>query len=105
MRERRKLSFVGIVIVALALSRKGDVMSQPQVVIDGVPAATADGAPMVELVLKQVQGTLRSIPPQRRREAEMVREAVRRSVRGAINEAWGKKPIVKVMINVIEANA
>ena len=105
VRERRKLSFVGIVIVALALSRKGDVMSQPQVVIDGVPAETADGAPMVELVLKQVQGTLRSIPPQRRREAEMVREAVRRSVRGAINEAWGKKPIVKVMINVIEANA
>ncbi len=105
VRERRKLSFVGIVIVALALSRKGDVMSQPQVVIDGVPAATADGAPMVELVLKQVQGTLRSIPPQRRREAEMVREAVRRSVRGAINEAWGKKPIVKVMINVIETNA
>jgi ribonuclease J len=105
VRERRKLSFVGIVVVALALSRKGDVMSQPQVVIDGVPAETADGAPMVELVLKQVQGTLRSIPPQRRREAEMVREAVRRSVRGAINEAWGKKPIVKVMINVIEANA
>ena len=105
VRERRKLSFVGIVIVALALSRKGDVMSQPQVVIDGVPAETADGAPMVELVLKQVQGTLRSIPPQRRREAEMVREAVRRSVRGAIDEAWGKKPIVKVMINVIEANA
>ena len=69
-------SFVGIVIVALALSRKGDVMSQPQVVIDGVPAATADGAPMVELVAEAGAGHLRSIPPQRRREAEMVREAV-----------------------------
>lgn len=103
VRERRKLSFVGIVIVALALSRRGDVMGEPQIVIDGVPAETAEGAPMLDVVEKSVHGTLRSIPPQRRREVEMVREAVRRSVRGAINEVWGKKPIVKVMINVIEA--
>jgi hypothetical protein len=28
----------------------------------------------------------------------MVREAVRRSVRSAVERAWGKRPIVKVMM-------
>jgi ribonuclease J len=32
----------------------------------------------------------------------MVGEAVRRSVRGAVANAWGKKPIVKVLLTVIE---
>jgi ribonuclease J len=102
VRERRKLSAVGIVVVALALTRKGEIVAEPQVIIDGVPAETAAGDPMIEVVLTTVNGTLRSIPTARRKEAEMVREAVRRSVRGAVNEAWGKKPIVKVMINVVE---
>ena len=41
-----------------------------------------------------VDGTLRRIPPKRRGD-RMVREAVRRAVRAAVNEAWGKRPIVQ----------
>jgi ribonuclease J len=29
-----------------------------------------------------------------------VREAVRRAVRSAVDRAWGKKPIVKVLVGV-----
>ena len=35
-------------------------------------------------------------------DPKLVREAVRRSVRAAIGQAWGKRPICKVMINVID---
>ncbi len=102
VRERRKLSFVGIVVVSLVLSRRGETLAEPQVVLDGVPKDTADGESMEEVVLTAVEGTLRSIPPARRRDVGMVEEAVRRSVRNTIDNAWGKKPIVKVMASVVE---
>lgn len=102
VRERRKLAIVGIVAVALALTRRGELAADPQVVLDGVPYEDADGEPMDEIALTAIEGTLRSIPRDRRRDVEMVSEAVRRGVRGAIANAWGKKPIVKVLVSVIE---
>lgn len=105
VRERRKLAAVGLVAVALALSRKGELMSDPRVAMDGVPAEDDEGEPMAEIVLSAIEGTLRSIPRERRRDLEMVTEAVRRSVRSAVADAWGKKPIVKVLLSVIEGKA
>ena len=35
---------------------------------------------------------------QRRKDLDLVQEAVRRAVRGAANEAWGKKPLVTVFV-------
>ncbi len=57
------------------------------------------------IVLDAVEGTLKSIPPARRRDVETVREAVRRAVRSAVDNAWGKKPIVKVLVAVIDGKA
>lgn len=102
VRQRRKLSAVGIVLVSLCLSRKGAVLADPQVVLDGVPAANANGDEMLELVLDAIDGTLRSIPQQGRKSPELIAESVRRAVRAAVNEAWGKKPICKVLVNVID---
>jgi ribonuclease J len=54
-------------------------------------------------VLDAVDGTLRSIPEKNRKNPEALGEAVRRSVRAAVNEVWGKKPICKVLVNVVES--
>lgn len=102
VKVRRKLSFVGIAVVAMALSRRGEVLSEPGVVLEGIPAADRDGDSMREIVLDAIDGTLRSIPPKRRADHGMVREAVQRAVRSAINEAWGKKPVVKVLLSVVD---
>ena len=103
VRARRKLAAVGIVFVTLSLSRRGDVLSDPLAVLDGVPAATADGDAMLDVVLDAVDGTLRSIPAKGRKAPDLVAEAIRRAVRSAVNEAWGKKPICKVLVNVVES--
>ena len=92
---------VGVVVVSLVLSRKGAVLADPLAVIDGVPAANAEGDDMLDIVLDTVDGTLRSIPPQNRKNPESIAESVRRAVRAAVNEAWGKKPICKVLVNLI----
>ncbi len=102
VKARRKLSFAGIVVVAMCMSRRGDILSEPDIVLEGIPFEDAEGEDMTEIVLDAIDGTLRSIPQKRRGDLDMVKEAVFKSVRGAINEAWGKKPIVKVLMTVVD---
>lgn len=103
VKARRKLSFVGIAVVSLVISRRGDVLGEPGLVLEGIPAADADGEAMREVVFDAIDGTFRSIPPKRRSDLAMLQEAVQKAVRAAINEAWGKKPVVKVLLSVVEA--
>jgi ribonuclease J len=98
VRERRSLAYVGVVIVALARSGRGGVSPEAEIVLDGVPQADVEGRPMTEIVRRTVEGTLRSIPRDRQKDTEMVREAVRRAVRAAVDDAWGKRPVVKVLM-------
>jgi len=102
VRDRRRLSFSGMVAIALAMGRRGELLGEPEIAIEGIPGETADGEPMSEVVLTAVDGTLRSIPPAKRRDVELVRDAVRRGVRAAVDQVWGKKPIAKVLINVVD---
>jgi ribonuclease J len=98
VRERRSLAFAGVVIVALARSSRGDVLAEAEVALDGVPVSDAGGRPMIDIVREAVEGTVVSIPRERRRDGEMVREAVRRAVRSAVERVWGKRPIAKVLL-------
>lgn len=102
VKARRKLSFVGIVVIAMTLTRRGEVLGEPGVVLEGIPAVGADGDPMREIVLDAIDGTIRSIPPKRRGDRVMLQDAVQRAVRSAINETWGKKPVVKVLVSVVD---
>ncbi len=102
VRERRKLAVVGVISVSIVLSRRGEVVADPQIMLDGVPTEDAEGESMGDIVLDAIDGTLDGIPPARRRDPELVREAVRRSVRAAVDQIWGKKPIVKVLVTMLE---
>jgi ribonuclease J len=97
VRERRALAFAGIVVVSLVRSARGDIAGS-EIVLDGVPTTDADGRKMVEIVRDAVDGTLASIPRDRRKDGELVREAVRRAVRSAVEHVWGKRPIAKVLL-------
>ena len=67
-------------------------------VLDGVPTADAEGRAMTDIVVDAVEGTIDSIPAGRRKDAELVLKAVRRAVRAAVEEAWGKRPITKILV-------
>jgi ribonuclease J len=89
-------------MVAIAMTRKGEVLGDPEIELDGVPEFDADGDEMFDIVADAVDGTIDSMPARKLKEIKVVREAVRRSVRAAVYEVWGKKPITKVLINVID---
>ena len=50
------------------------------------------------MLASAVDGCLLSIPKSRRKDEDLVAEAVRRSIRAAANERWGKKPITEVTV-------
>lgn len=101
VRERRKLAFCGIACVAIALDSKGEICADPEVALDGIPETTQDGRLMEEVVFKAVDGTLESIPQKRRKDDKLVADAIKRAVRAAIDQAWGKKPVVKVLVCLV----
>jgi ribonuclease J len=95
---RRRLSFAGIVTVALALDEKGVLAADPEIELIGVPEADASGASMTEIARDAVEQAFESLPKARRRDPDTVAEAVRRGVRAAIAQRWNKKPIVHVHV-------
>ncbi len=101
VRERRKLSFAGIVSVSLVLTTKGELVADPEVALSGLPAADTYGTPFSEIVRNAAIGTVKSIPRPRRKDPAVVSEAVRRGVRSAVNQAWGKKPMCSVLLTVL----
>ncbi len=99
--ERRRLAFSGHVAVSIVLDDNGDLTLDPEIMTTGLPGADADGRPLEEAVMNAVLGTLESIPRRRRRDPEVVREAVRRTARAAVRDAWGKKPVCAVFVAVV----
>jgi ribonuclease J len=99
--ERRKLAFAGHVAVSVVLDGKGGVMVDPEIALTGLPLQGVSGHPFEETVMTAVLGTIDSIPRARRRDADLVREAIRRSVRAAVRQAWGKKPLCTVFVAIV----
>ena len=44
---------------------------------------------------------LDGIPRPRRKDSDLVSEAVRRGLRGELADAWGKRPICAVMVSIV----
>jgi ribonuclease J len=99
--ERRKLSFAGHVGVSLVVDRKGEQMADPDIALTGLPLKDGSGRPFEEAVMNAVLGTLDSIPRPQKRDPDVLAEAVRRAVRAAVAEAWGKKPVCTVFVAVV----
>ena len=90
-----------MVSVALALSEKGQLMTDPEIELIGVPETDAGGRPMEEIAREAIDEAFAALPKPRLRDPDEVAEAVRRAVRGAIAQAWRKKPICHVHVLVV----
>jgi len=96
--ERRKLSYVGHVGISLLLDQKFNIAGDPELETVGLPENDARGDALADILFDAAIGAVESIPRVRRKDLELVRESVRRAIRAAGNESWGKKPVVTVFI-------
>ncbi|AGF74557.1 hypothetical protein BAnh1_06780 [Bartonella australis AUST/NH1] len=97
--ERRKLSYVGYVSVSLHMNSKHDLLSDIGLTTFGLPANNGKGELLKDILLDIVGNTVHNIPRIKRKNSELIREATRRSVRAAVNEIWGKKPVCTVFLH------
>jgi ribonuclease J len=96
--DRRRLGFVGVVSVALALDERGMLIADPEVELIGVPEADADGQSFMEIARGAALETVEQLPRAHRRDPDAVSESVRRAVRAAVAAGWGKKPLCLVHV-------
>ncbi|MBV5264447.1 ribonuclease J [Pinisolibacter aquiterrae] len=98
---RRKASFAGVITVALVIDAKGTALADPAIVLIGIPEEDARGKLFRDTVEVAASATLDGLPRPKRKDTAVVADAVKRAVRGAVNERWGKKPIVEVTVTVV----
>lgn len=96
--ERRKLSYVGHVGASIVLDRHGELADDIDLSLYGLPELTADGDYFDDVLFKAIEGALAGIPKKRRKDEDMVRDAISRAVRAEARNNWGKKPITTVFV-------
>ncbi|MFY9629460.1 MAG: ribonuclease J [Methylocystis sp.] len=98
VRERVKLAFAGVVSIALALNKQGDMIGDPDIVFAGLPQRGKNNADMGDVIDDAVFKTFDGLSRPRRRDFDAVANAVEKAVRGAVYSTWGKKPLVHVLV-------
>jgi ribonuclease J len=96
--ERRRLSFAGAISVALSITERGDMAEGPSLDLIGIPQRDREGRSMHEVVHDALMQTFDSLPRGLRRDPDAIAEALRRAVRAAVAERWGKKPMCYVHV-------
>src|SRR5436309_8057487 len=99
--DRKRLSFSGIISVAIAINEKGQLLADPEIELIGIPEKTADGMAMDDIAYNAVVETFDTSPKPRRRDPDSVGEAIRRGVRAAVAQHWRKKPNVTVHVLIV----
>ncbi|KQX42740.1 MBL fold metallo-hydrolase [Devosia sp. Root436] len=97
VKGRRRLSFGGHVVVSLAVNGGGQVVSGPDLVIEGLPETEDES--LSELVEDTIAGVLKSMPPKRRSDTEVLNSALFKAIRNEVNAYWGRKPNVSVFVH------
>jgi ribonuclease J len=99
--DRRRLGFVGVVSIALALDSKGTLAGEPEIETTGIPELTMDGRRLHDVVHEAAIETVGSLPRARRRDPDSVADSVKHGVRAAVAAQWGKKPLCIVHVLTI----
>jgi ribonuclease J len=99
MRERRKLAYAGQVTVALAVNRKGALISGPDVRATGLAESEEFSIEQfLDALAQSAEEAFEALPIESRRSEEATETAIARQVKRDINRIWGKKPVVDAMV-------
>jgi ribonuclease J len=92
LKERRKISYNGVVFIAVPIDAANRLAGQVEVELVGAPAD--DG--MVKLTDWTLDAVERAIPSNGRLTPDRAEQDITRAVRRELSRRWGKKPVVIV---------
>jgi ribonuclease J len=95
LKDRRRVILNGSAVATVVLDRQGRLVAPPAISLIGLveEAAATAAAPILRDAVERTIGTLPAGP---RRDDDVVRDAVRRTLRRAINERFGKRPLIEL---------
>jgi ribonuclease J len=96
--DRRRLGFAGVISIALAITERGELVTDPEVTLTGIPDADAQGRRIEDIAYDAAVEAFESMPRARRRDPDAVAESVRRAIRAKLGAAWSKKPTCHVHV-------
>lgn len=101
LKERRKLSYTGVATGYISMDQRGEIRGDMQVSLFGLPEEDNSGESFEDLAITGLESAVSGIPKRKRKDTALVEEAARRGMRSAIYERWGKKPLCRVLVNVV----
>lgn len=94
-KARKALSYAGIVVVTVVLDAKGRMLMDPVVVCDGLPEDVKETA--FDAALDAVEAPPKAGKGRRNEDGDLA-ESVRKAVRRAVQNDWGKRPVTRVEV-------
>lgn len=93
--ERRKLAYVGVVSVALAVDKTGRLCADPEITVTGLPENDSNGIKLIDWVREAID---LSLPDNGRLTRDIAMTEISRKIGRVLKQNWGKKPVVHVML-------
>jgi ribonuclease J len=95
LRERRRAGLDGSALASLVLDRRGNLAAPPAVSVIGV--AEDDAVEAAAPILRSaVERALLEMPARQRDDDGAVRDVAQRALRRALNERFGKRPVIQI---------
>jgi mRNA degradation ribonuclease J1/J2 len=98
--DRRELSRVGFVLVAIALTKAGELVAQPSFEFTGIPATTFEGLPIDDLVQSAIDNIFQEVGMDWKGIGALER-LIRERVSDVIFSVWSKTPRCHVQVIVL----
>jgi len=97
LKDRRRVIFNGSAVATLVLDRQGRLAAPPTISLIGLVEETAASAAL-PFLCDAAKRTVDELPAGMRRDDDTVRDAVRRTLRRAINDRFGKRPLIELHV-------
>ncbi|MCK5749757.1 MAG: ribonuclease J [Oricola sp.] len=100
MRERRKLSYAGMVAVSVVFDARGELADD--VTVSGIGVVDEEeGDEGTAGLADDIEDALIGLPKPKRKDDEAVTLAVKRAARAYYDDVWGKRPVIVTHIHRI----
>jgi ribonuclease J len=95
LQQRRRAASDGSVVASLVVDHRGRLAAPPQVSLVGLAEANAEPAAALCDALAEA---IEALPAPLRQDDNALREAARRALRRAVNERFGKRPLIEIQL-------
>ena len=99
LRERRHAAYNGMLTVAVALDRKGRIVSGPQVRALGLPGdADYDLEEALDDLAGEAEAAMKKLSGDDRDDDNAIEQALQRAVKRAAYRIWNRRPVVEATV-------